>query len=100
VSTPLIILTIVGAWWLLLTLFVIWSYIQRVRDAKAAGPLTPEQLEECRQLEARLPRIHWRRRDYFTAGPFVAAFMLFLLPVYLYGWFLKHRDPYDTHHKA
>ena len=97
-STPLIILTVVGAWWLLLTLFVIWSYIQRVRDASA---LTLEQLEEteqeCRRLDESMPQKHWRRRDYFIAGPFAVAFMLFLLPCYLYAWFLEHRDPYDRH---
>ena len=96
VSTPLIILIVVGAWWLLLTVFSIWSYIQRVRDAQAA-PLTPEDREQVRQLEESLPQKQWRRRDYFIAGPFVIAFMLFLLPCYLYAWFLEHRDPYDRH---
>jgi hypothetical protein len=98
VSKPLIILSVVGVWWLLLTLFVIRSYVQRVRDARA---LTLQQLkdieQECRRFEESMPEKRWRRRDYFFAGPFVVAFILFLLPCYLYAWFLEHRDPYDRH---
>jgi hypothetical protein len=90
-------LSAVAGWWLFLTVLVVWSYIQRVRDAKEE-PLTPEQIEECRRLEEGLPQKHWRcRRDYFIALPFIIAFILFLLPCYVYGWLLEHRDPYDTH---
>ena len=97
-TIPLILLSILGAWWLLLTVWVIRSYFERVQDAKT--PMTPEQLEQFRQLEERTPQKRMRGRDYFIAGPFIIAFVLFLLPCYLYTWFLKHRDPYDRPHRS
>jgi hypothetical protein len=97
-SIPLILVILLGAWWLLLTIWVVSCYLERVRDAKT--PLTPEQLKECRKLEESMPRVRMRPRDYVVGGPFIIVWIFFLLPFYLYSWFLKYRDPYDRHHKT
>jgi hypothetical protein len=98
-NAPLILLCGLGGWWLLLTWFAIRSYLERVEDAKI--PLTPEDLAECRRFEADTPRKPpMRARDYLVVGPVMALLVFMMLPLCLYAWFLKHRDPYDRHTKA
>jgi hypothetical protein len=96
-SIPLILVILLGAWWLLLTVWAVRCYLERVQDAKT--PLTPEEIKECSELEERT-RIRMRPRDYVLAGPFIIAWILFILPLCLYGWFLKYRDPYDRQNKV
>jgi len=97
VSISLILLCLLGAWWLLLTVFVVRCYLERVRDAKT--PLTPEEIEDCRKLEAET-RMEMGWRDGVTLAPFIFVFWLFLLPLLLYECFLKFRDPYDAQIEA
>jgi hypothetical protein len=93
----LILLGLLAAWWVLLTLWAISCHRDRVRAA--ATPLTPEELEECRQLEASLPRYDTMRlRDWAIATPFMIPFVFLLLPIYLFHWFV--RDPYKKHDHA
>ena len=86
-TAAFILVGLLIAWWLLLTVFLTLNYRKRVREART--PLTAEEIEECRQLEASLPRhemrpIHW---------VFISPVVLVMLPIYLYGWLVT--DPYD-----
>jgi hypothetical protein len=92
----LILLGLLAAWWGVLTLWAISCHRDRVRAA--ATPMTPEELEECRKLEASIPRYHMRAKDWVVATPFMIPFVLFLLPIYLYHWLVK--DPYKKHDHA
>jgi hypothetical protein len=89
----LILLGLLAAWWGVLTLWVISCHRDRVRAA--AKPMTPEELEECRRLEANMPRRHMRPKDYAVISPFLIPVMLVMMPLYLYGWLVK--DPYRKH---
>ena len=66
-------------------------------DAKT--PLTPEEIDDCRRLEAET-RMEMGWRDSVILAPFVIVSWLFLLPLLLYECFLKFRDPYDARLKA
>jgi hypothetical protein len=57
-------------------------------------PLTEEEKEECRQLEARMPRYCIRPVHWVIISPVV----LVMLPLYLYGWLVT--DPYGKQFKA
>lgn len=91
-TAALILLSLLAAWWLMLTVFLALNYRKRVREAKI--PLTAEEAEECRQLEARLPCCQMRPAHFVIISPVV----LVMLPLYLYGWLVK--DPYDKQYKA
>lgn len=88
-----IFLSVLGAWWGLLTISAVRSYLARVQDAKV--PLTPEEIEESRRLDHSMSRFPKRARDYFILTPFMLPFALLLLPLFVYYWFLKFRDPCD-----
>ncbi len=92
-NTPLKLLSLLGVWWLILTLFALRNYFDRVQETKT--PLTPEQLEEVRRLEEGMPRKTIRRRDYFVVGPVIIAMALLFLPFSLYVWLLNRRKPFD-----
>ncbi len=82
-----ILLCSLGVWWIILTLWAISCDRERVRDA--ARPLTPQEREELRQLEAVVPRRPMRTKDYLLIAPFLLPVMLVMLPLYLYGWLVK-----------
>jgi hypothetical protein len=85
-TVPLILLSLLGGWWVLLTLLLIWNYRARVRAPKT--PLTPAEREEIREWEAGMPRHSVRPIDYLIIIPVI----LIMLPVYLYGRLVE--DPY------
>jgi hypothetical protein len=91
-TTAYILIGLVALWWLLLSVFLIVNYRKRVREART--PLTAEEREECRQLDARLPRVQMRAIHFVIISPVV----LVMLPLYLYGWLVT--DPYDKQWKA
>jgi hypothetical protein len=95
-TIALILLCLLAAWWVFLTLLTISCHRDRVRDA--ATPMTPEELEHCRQMKASIPRYNMRPKDWVVVTPFMIPFVLFLLPIYLYHWFVK--DPYKKHEHA
>jgi hypothetical protein len=92
-TLALILLGLLAAWWGVLTLWAISCHRDRVRAA--AKPMTPEELEGCRELEAGLPRYHMRPKDYVVTAPIMIPFVFFLLPLYLSAWLVK--DPYKKH---
>ena len=92
-TIALAIVILLGAWWLLLTLWAIGCYRERKRNAQT--PLTPEQIKEGKELEERIRPQPMRPLEYVTAGPFIVVWVFLWLPLYLFGWFLKHRDPYN-----
>ena len=95
-SAAIILLSLLAAWWCILTIWVISCHRERVRAA--AKPMTPEELEECRQLEASFPRHQMRSKDWLLSSPFWIPLMLTMLPIYLYFWFI--RDPHNQHDRA
>ena len=95
-TLALICLGLLGVWWALLAVWAISCHRDRARSA--AKPMTPEELEECRKLEASIPRYHLRFRDYLITGPFMIPFIFICLPLYLYEWFVP--DPYKKHDNA
>ena len=86
-TAAFILLSVLAAWWLLLTVFVTLTHRKRAREAKT--PLTAQEKKDCRQLKARLPRYHMRPIELVVISPVV----LVMLPLYVYGWLLA--DPYD-----
>ena len=84
-NTAFILLGLLAAWWLLLTVCLTRHHRKQVRRARRR--LSPEVMEECRQMEAALPRIQTRPIDFVIIIPI--AFLL--LPLYLYGRFVT--DP-------
>ena len=93
-NTPLKLLSLLGVWWLLLTLFALRNFFDQVEETKT--PLTPEQLEEVRRLEEGMPwKPPMRRRDYFVVGPVIITMALLFLPFSLYVWLLNRRKPFD-----
>ena len=92
----LILLGLLAAWWGILTLWTISCHRDRVR--LAAKPMTPEELEDCRNLEASLPRHHMRPKDWVVTAPFYIPFIFLLLPIYLWHWLVK--DPFEKHDHA
>jgi len=97
-KTQLILLSILGVWWLFLLAFVIRSCFRQVRAAQTS--LTPEQLEQVQRLGDTMPQKRRCRRNYLILGPFIIAFVLFLLPLFLYALFLNRRDPHDKQQQA
>jgi len=95
-TIALILVGLLAAWWAILTLWVISCHRERVRAA--AKPMTPEELEECRELEASIPHHHMRPKDYVITAPFWIPFVLFFLPFCL--WTLLVKDPYKKHDQA
>jgi hypothetical protein len=92
-TIALILLCLLVVWWGLLTLITISSHRDRIRAA--AKPMTPEELEDSKKLEARISRIYQVRPiDYVLMSPLVFV----LLPFYLYHWFVK--DPRKNHDHA
>ena len=67
-TIALILLSLLAVWLCLLTVWVISCHRQRVR--LAAKTMTPQELEECRQLEASFPRYHMRLKDWAVTSPF------------------------------
>ena len=65
----------------------------------AKTPLTDEQIRECQEMEESFQPTRARPPDNTLGGPFIIAWLLFLLPFWLYG-FLKHHDPYDKQLKS
>ncbi|HEV2294713.1 MAG TPA: hypothetical protein VGR35_12740 [Tepidisphaeraceae bacterium] len=84
-----ILLCLLAVWWVILTLWVISCHRERGQDA--ARPLTPEEQEELRELEAGIPRRRMRAKDYLFVATFLLPVVLVMLPLYLYGWLVK--DP-------
>jgi hypothetical protein len=82
-TAAFIVVGALAAWWLLLTVFLAFSYRKRVREART--PLTAEEIEECRQLDSRLPRLQMRPIHFVLISPVV----LLMLPLYLYGWLVN-----------
>jgi hypothetical protein len=91
-TVAIILLGLLVAWWLVLTIFLTLNHRKRGREARI--PLTKEEREECRQLEASLPRYHMRPIHWVFISPLV----LVMLPLYLYGWLVT--DPYARQFKA
>jgi hypothetical protein len=92
----LILLSLLATWWVLLTVFLIWNYRKRAREAET--PLTPEQKEECRRLlQERMPHPQMRLID-FVGFVIISPVLLVMLPLYLYGWLVK--DPYAKQDRA
>jgi len=91
-TIPFILLGLLVAWWVLLTVFLTLNHRKRVREAMT--PLTEEEREECRQLEAQIPRYHMRPVHWVFIGPL----LLVMLPLYLYGRLVA--DPYEKQYKA
>jgi hypothetical protein len=83
----LIVFSMLGVWWCLLSLFLAWNYYGQLREKKTL--LTLEQKEELKEFNASLPRYHLRRRDYLLFSPF----FLIWLPFYLYYWLVE--NPHD-----
>jgi hypothetical protein len=86
-TAALILLGLLATWWLLLTVFLTFNYRKRVREART--PLTTEEREACRQLDARLPRFQMSPLHFVIISPV----LIVMLPLYLYGWLVT--DPYD-----
>jgi hypothetical protein len=65
-AIALILVSLLTGWWCILTAWVVSCHRERVRAA--AKPMTPEELDECRRLEASFPRYHMRLRDWASFG--------------------------------
>lgn len=91
-TAAFILLGLLVAWWGLLTVFLTLNHRGRVREARI--PMTEQEREECRQLEARLPRIQSRPIDFLVIIPTAIV----MLPLFLYGRLVT--DPYDKQYKA
>ena len=91
-TAAFILLGLLAAWWVVLTVFLALNYRKRAREGRT--PPTAEEREECRRLEARLPRVQMRTIHFVIISPV----MLVMLPLYLYGWLVT--DPYDKQQKA
>ena len=81
-TVAFILLGLLAAWWLVLTVYLTLNHRNRVREART--PLTAEEREECRQLDARLPRIQTRPIDFVILVP-AAIVMLPLFPLWAFG---------------
>jgi hypothetical protein len=90
-TTAFILLGLLAAWWLLVAVFLTFFHQKRVRETRI--PLTAEEREDCRELDARL-RFQMRPIHWVIISPIV----LVMLPLYLYGWLVT--DVYDEQWKA
>jgi hypothetical protein len=85
-STTALLLTILAAWWLLLSGFVLRNYCQGLQEVET--PSAPERIEQYGEPEESKParaRLHL----HLIVPPITIVLTLFLLPLYLYGWFLE-----------
>ncbi len=91
-TIALILVSLLGVWWGILTVWVIWCHRENARAP--AKPLTPEELADC-PLDGSIMQHRMRVKDYAIIGPFLLPFMVVMLPLYAYGWFLKrsHKSP-------